>query len=119
MIQREFSVTKKAGYSLLEISGDVDFSIRDQFEAALDSMRAAPVAVVSFVQCSFCDSSIIGALMKFHKTARPGAAIVLVVPSTNPVSRIFELVGVSRVLTVVQSLPDAERIASAAPSTAT
>jgi len=116
MIQREFPVTTTGSYSLLEISGDVDFSMRNAFERALDGMKTSPTAIVSFEHCSFCDSSIIGALMKLHKSSGD-ANVVLVVPSTNPVSRIFELVGVSRVLTVVQSLTEAERLAGG-PATA-
>jgi anti-anti-sigma factor len=96
MSSDHFSVERGDGSVLLRVVGDVDFSNRAEFEDALAQCSEREPLTISFLDCTFCDSSIIGALMKL-RNARPNADITLQVAPKTAVARVFELVGVDRV----------------------
>ena len=94
-----FRIEERNGAQLLRLRGEVDFSQRAEFEDALAGSTADRPLVVSFAECTFCDSSIVGALMKLRNN-RPNAEITLIISPESAVARVFDLVGIDRVFTV-------------------
>jgi anti-anti-sigma factor len=97
--QGHFALEATGDRPVVRVIGDVDFSNRGEFEDVLSRTESSDALVVSFLECSFCDSSIIGALMKL-RNARPNADITLLVSPKSAVARVFELVGVDRVFPI-------------------
>lgn len=117
MVKR-FVVESAHGYPVFRVVGDVDFSAQAEFEAALRSMdvSGASAAIVSFEDCTFFDSSIVGALMKYWRLPERTWDAVLVIKPENPANRVFEIVGIDRVYPVTHSIEEAVARAAALAS---
>jgi anti-anti-sigma factor len=103
-------VTESAhGYPVFRVLGDVDFSQQPEFETALRSLDVdgASAAIVSFEDCTFFDSSIVGILMKYWRDPDRSWDVVLLTKPGNPVNRVFDIVGIDRVYPVEHSIEDA------------
>ncbi len=101
-----FVTESTRGYPVFRVRGEVDFSHQTEFEAAL---RLLPVeggsaAIVSFEECTFFDSSIVGALMKYWRSPERAWDVVLVTKPANPANRVFDIVGIDRVYPVEHSI---------------
>ena len=108
MVKR-FVIESTHGYPVFRVVGDVDFSAQADFEAALRGMDVsdASAAIVSFEDCTFFDSSIVGALMKYWRLPERTWDAVLVIKPENPANRVFEIVGIDRVYPIAHSLEEA------------
>jgi anti-anti-sigma factor len=108
MVKR-FVIESTHGYPVFRVVGDVDFSAQAEFEAALRGMdvSGASAAIVSFEDCTFFDSSIVGALMKYWRLPERTWDAVLVIKPENPANRVFEIVGIDRVYPIAHSLDEA------------
>jgi anti-anti-sigma factor len=102
MSHGHFVLDRAGDASVVRVIGDVDFANRTEFEGVLLQTDASAPLSISFLDCTFCDSSIIGALMKL-RTARPESAIRLLVAPKTAVARVFELVGIDRVFPISPS----------------
>jgi anti-anti-sigma factor len=114
MVKR-FVIESTHGYPVFRVVGDVDFSAQAEFEAALQGMdvSGASAAIVSFEDCTFFDSSIVGALMKYWRLPERTWDAVLVIKPENPANRVFEIVGIDRVYPIAYSLEEAVARAAA------
>jgi anti-anti-sigma regulatory factor len=110
-----FVIESAHGYPVFRVIGDVDFSIQADFEAALRSfdVTGASAAIVSFEDCTFFDSSIVGALMKYWRAPERVWDVVLLTKPGNPANRVFEVVGIDRVYPIEHSLQAAAARAAA------
>lgn len=106
LMTNRFAVESADGYPVFRVFGDVDFSSQAEFETALRGMGVASgsAALVSFEDCTFFDSSIVGALMKYWRAPDRSWDVVLVTKPENPANRVFEIVGIDRVFPVAHSL---------------
>jgi anti-anti-sigma factor len=108
--QDRFLFDPSADRPTVRVVGDVDFSRRAEFEGVLAQAAGSKRLAISFLECSFCDSSIIGALMKM-RAAHPDTDVALLVAPGSAVARVFELVGIDQIFTVVMAdetlLPEA------------
>jgi anti-anti-sigma factor len=101
-----FVTDSTRGYPVFHVSGEVDFSHETEFETALRRMHVAggSAAIVSFEECTFFDSSIVGALMKYWRWPERAWDVVLVTKPENPANRVFDIVGIDRVYPVEHSI---------------
>ena len=80
--------------------------VYDQLAAAL--APGVPAVVADLTSTSFCDSSGVHAIMRAHESAAArDVRMLLAVSSATSVRRVLELIGVSRIMPVYPSLPDA------------
>jgi anti-anti-sigma factor len=112
---KSFVIESAHGFPVFRVIGEVDFSNQSDFETALRGMKVgtAPAAIVSFADCTFFDSSIVGVLMKYWRAPERSWDVVLVAKPDNPANRVFEIVGIDRVYPVEHSLEDAVTRAAA------
>ncbi len=116
-MDKPFAIESIGGYPVFRVTGDVDFSNQPDFDAALRGVDpgAASAVIVSFEECTFFDSSIVGALMKYWRSPEREWDAVLVTRPENPANRVFDIVGIDRVYPVEHSLDRAvERAAEIA-----
>jgi anti-anti-sigma factor len=106
---KSFVIESVRGYPVFRVIGDVDFSDQAEFESALRGVEvgASSAAILSFEDCTFFDSSIVGALMKYWRAPERTWDVVLVTKPENPANRVFEIVGIDRVYPVEHSLDEA------------
>jgi anti-anti-sigma factor len=106
---KSFVIESAHGYPVFRVIGDVDFSDQAELETALRGLDvgASSAAIVSFEDCTFFDSSIVGALMKYWRAPERSWDVVLVTKPENPANRVFEIVGIDRVYPVAHSLDEA------------
>jgi anti-anti-sigma factor len=80
------------GHAILDILGPISGSV-----------------IIDLSACTFLDSSVIGLFLNDHQTRqRERHSLTLVVPPANvPVRRVLAIVGVGRVLEVLDELPEA------------
>ena len=102
MSEGSFVLDRRDGGALVRVVGDVDFSTRPEFEDVLTQAAASDALVVSFLDCTFCDSSIIGALVNLRQS-QPDKDILLLVAPKSAVERVFGLVGIDRIFRVAPS----------------
>ncbi len=110
-----FITDSAQGYPVFRVLGEVDFSHQPEFETALRSLDLgdASAAIVSFEDCTFFDSSIVGVLMKYWRDPERSWDVVLLTKPGNPVNRVFDIVGIDRVYPVEHSIEDAAARAAA------
>jgi anti-anti-sigma factor len=106
---KSFVTDSAQGYPVFRVIGDVDFSNQAEFETALRGVDAgsASALIVSFEECTFFDSSIVGALMQYWRAPERSWDVVLVTKPENPANRVFEIVGIDRVYPTAHSLDEA------------
>lgn len=105
-MEKPFAIESIGGYPVFRVTGDVDFSNQPDFDAALRGLDpgAATAVIVSFEECTFFDSSIVGVLMKYWRWPERAWDAVLVTKSENPANRVFDIVGIDQVYPVEHSL---------------
>ena len=100
-----------SGPAVVSLSGECDLTTRGALGEALRraSDQLAPVVFVDLSECSFIDSTVIGAIALSHKAlAEHGRQLELVIPPERPaVRRIIELSGLAPFFTIHGSLPTA------------
>ena len=102
MSEGSYVLDRQGGRALVRGVGDVDFSTRSQFEDVLTQAATSPSLVISFLDCTFCDSSIIGALVNLRES-KPDRDVLLLVAPKTAVERVFGLVGIDRVFRIAPS----------------
>ena len=90
--------------SIVATSGELDLSVADALADRIASLGDGP-AVVSLVECSYIDSTILTVLVKSTK-ARDGK-LAIVLPAGHRLRRIFEIANVNHILNVVATLDEA------------
>ena len=93
------------------LRGEWDISTQPQLAEAFERARGRPNIVIDLSECSFLDSTTIGMLITLDSelAANGGRLEVALPPAQNVVNRAFALLGVREVLSVHDSLDDAQR----------
>jgi len=93
------------------LRGEWDISTEPQLAEALERARGRENVVIDLCECTFLDSRTIGTLMTLAQelAERNGRLEVALPPAQNVVNRAFALLGVREVLSVHDSLDDAQR----------
>lgn len=88
-------------------SGELDIATTPQLRAVLEQAAADGIGrtVVDLSLVTFADSSLMSALVRAHHTQH----LVVTVPLTSPVRRIFALTGLECVLNLAPDLASAAR----------
>lgn len=98
------SVTEMDGVSVVTLRGEHDLSSADAVRSELGRSESGVVA--NLAEVTFIDSSILGVLVECSQSGRPFA--VAAPPESSPeVQRLLELTGLSSLLPVHRSIPDA------------
>ena len=102
--------TEKHGdVSVIVTSGELDLSVSAQLTDQIAAAGDDP-AVVSLVDCTYLDSTILTVLVQSTKSREGRVTVVL--PPTHRLRRIFEIANVNAILTVVPSLDEALALAA-------
>jgi anti-anti-sigma factor len=94
------------GIALVTLSGEHELYGALKLQERIDSLVAEGVAIViDLTEAIFLDSSIVGVLLKSQKLAASSGidyTVVLGASTGEPVRRMFEITGLSRVLPIVE-----------------
>lgn len=94
-----------AGYSVVHVFGEVDLFTSPDLERAVGEAAAASetqFVVVDFSECRYLDSTTLSVLVRAKKALPERLRIV--VPSSVPIRRLFEITNLAGVLNVASSL---------------
>ena len=106
----QFHVTaERSGVAaLVEVRGELDIATLPEFERAVTRMRAQGLErmVIDLRELSFLDSMSIELLLRLNGELTATGADLVVVRGPRAVNRIFDLMELERVLTLVDEPPD-------------
>jgi anti-anti-sigma factor len=101
----ELSIEVLDGFQLVRIRGELDTFAAQTLRERLNLLRSTDRYVVDLADLSFIDSAGLNALFTVGRSAKKvGAAVVVVAPSSSPVRRVLDLVLLSQVTPVCESL---------------
>jgi anti-sigma B factor antagonist len=94
--------------ALVEIEGELDIATLPEFERAVTRVRSQDLErlVIDLRKLSFLDSMSIELLLRLHGELTASGASLVVVRGPRAVNRIFDLMELDRVLTLVDEPPD-------------
>ncbi|MFF9453207.1 STAS domain-containing protein [Streptomyces flaveolus] len=97
--------------SVFALRGELDYDSMEQLHEAgekeLVKGREAGPVVIDCAALSFCDSSGIGALLRFHQQMSSQSRALRLASVPTNVSRLFELTGLDQVFSVHADVADA------------
>lgn len=106
---REFHVSaERIGTSaLVTVQGELDIATLPEFERVVTRMRSQGLErmVIDLRELSFLDSMSIELLLRLHGELTAAGASLVVVRGPRAVNRIFDLMELDRVLTLVDEPP--------------
>jgi anti-sigma B factor antagonist len=111
-----FPVELVEGVPVVAVPEEIDITNADGLRAALGQAASTGyrTLVADMTRTRFCDSAGIHALVDAHKRVRPEGGHMLVAVSGAAVPRIFEIIGLDRVLPCFPSVAEALAYAVAA-----
>ena len=88
---------------MIALEGDLDLSRESELLALLPDPNAADRVVFDFRDVKSIDSSVITAIMRYRRDAAAAGRthVEIVILASPGIRRVLDLVGVSRVLTVI------------------
>lgn len=97
------SVLYDEGVALVALGGELDLSVVDQLDSAVqqavgDGLR---LVVLDLSALSFCDSSGLGGLLRAARVLREADGTLLVAGAHDAVQRLLQLTSMERALTIV------------------
>lgn len=107
--ERELPTVRVGSWALAVLPAEIDLANAAPVGETIDAILCdgVSVAIVDMSSTSFCDTSGVRVLVKAHQRAQAtGTDLRLVVPAIG-VRRVFQLLGVDRVLKLYMSLGDA------------
>ena len=107
---RQFEVRAErfGAHALVTVAGELDIATLPEFERAVTRMRSQGLErlVVDLRELSFLDSMSIELLLRLHGELTAAGADLVVVRGPRAVNRVFDLMELERVLTLVDEPPD-------------
>ena len=93
--------------ALVQVRGELDIATLPEFEQALTRMRSQGLErmVIDLRELSFLDSMSIELLLRVHGELEATGAELVVVRGPRAVNRVFDLMELERVLTLVDEPP--------------
>jgi anti-sigma B factor antagonist len=106
--QFEVSAERLGANALVTVQGELDIATLPEFERAVTRMRSQGLErmVIDLRKLSFLDSMSIELLLRLHGELTAAGASLVVVRGPRAVNRIFDLMELERVLTLVDEPPD-------------
>jgi anti-sigma B factor antagonist len=94
--------------ALVAVEGELDIATLPELERAVTRMRSQGLErlVIDLRQVSFLDSMSIELLLRLHGELTATGASLVVVRGPRSVNRVFDLMELDRVLTLVDEPPD-------------
>ena len=94
--------------ALVEVEGELDIATVPELERAVTRMRSQGLErlVIDLRRVSFLDSMSIELLLRLHGELTAAGASLVIVRGPRAVDRIFDLMELERVLTVVDEPPE-------------
>ena len=94
--------------ALVTVEGELDIATLPDFERAITRMRSQGLErlVIDLRELSFLDSMSIELLLRLHGELTAAGADLVVVRGPRAVNRVFDLMELDRVLTLVDEPPD-------------
>jgi len=101
--------TDASGWAIVTLRGEQDLYESKRSRAALSDGLAAGCGrvVVDLSEVTFSDSSLLGALAGAVRTARRHSSVVKVVISDDRLAQKLKVTGLSQVIRIFPTLPDA------------
>jgi anti-anti-sigma factor len=94
--------------TVAEFSGEIDFTARETFRSALNSLLEVPVAIVDLSGVSYMDSSALAEILFLHRARlRAGRSAPRIVVGPK-VSRLFDVAGLRSVVPAFATVDDAK-----------
>ncbi len=98
----------RESHAIAAFSGEIDFSMRDQFRAKLEELNEAEQAIVDLTDVSYMDSIALAEIVRLHQYRTRGGKTPPRVVVGQKISRLFEISGLRLVLSSYASLADAQ-----------
>ncbi len=100
-----------AGPHLLVVAGDLDHHTTPRLRAALEEVKFGPDAdlVIDLSGLTFCDSTGIATLVAAHQRAADAGAALLLAGLDADIARVFQIMGLDRLLSFYDSREEAVR----------
>lgn len=101
-----------ADLPVLVISGDLDFSLREQFRGALAAIEQdAPRVMIDLCRCNYFDGAALSEIIKFHNARGSFQQTILAV--THPFARrLLHIVGFDEIFPIAECMhPHALQVA--------
>ena len=92
--------------AIIRLCGEHDIATASEMKAAVDSFSADAPLIIDATECSFMDSSILGAMVTCRR-GRPAFALVVPDDVSAAVTRAVEVTSLGHVLNACRSLPAA------------
>ncbi|WP_310741761.1 MULTISPECIES: STAS domain-containing protein [unclassified Microbispora] len=103
-----------SGPHLLVVAGDLDHHTTPRLRAALEEIEFGPGAdlVIDLSGLTFCDSTGIATLVAAHQRAHDAGAALLLAGLDSDITRVFQIMGLDRLLAFYDSPEEAVRALS-------
>jgi anti-anti-sigma factor len=98
------SIDTTAEAAVIKVSGALDIMSSHLLTDAIAVAGIESVVLVSFVECSYLDSTILSVLVRHARLMRE--RLVLLVPKEGYVRRLMEMCGLEDILHIVSALPE-------------
>jgi anti-anti-sigma factor len=107
MVERVVELESQDGVLVARLRGELDaFNVPD-VEPLLAAIPKGEPLIVSLEQCRYCDTSVLGALVRLHKSRPNNLAIVF--SKGSIVERVFDIAQLSNWLRTYRSVEAAVR----------
>jgi anti-sigma B factor antagonist len=109
MSGEDFPVLRAGSTAVVRFPAQVDLTVaddaRDAMLAALS--QGAALLIADMTRTTFCDSAGINALVRAARRAAAGGAVLRVATASQPVLRVFFLVGIDRLIEIRPTVAEA------------
>ncbi len=99
-----YQVEQRSDATVLHVRDDVDMASRKAFETVLEAALASDPSrlIVSFEDCTYCDSTGLGILVGAQK--RIGSRLTVVAPESGVCRRLLTVSGISKFIRCTPTL---------------
>ncbi len=106
MSVERFSVLRSGRTAVVRLPAEIDLTIADELrEALLSVLNQGTLALVAdMTATTFCDSAGITALIRAARRADANGAVMRLAAVAPPVLRVFNLVGIDRLIDIYPSV---------------
>ncbi len=102
-----YQVTKRGGFAIVHLVGDVDLSCSPEArKVILDSLAAAQPTLVEMSEVSYIDSSGVASLVEGYQTAKKKHLEFGLVAVSEPAMSVLELARLDKVFPIHASLDE-------------
>jgi anti-sigma B factor antagonist len=109
-VEEDFGIVEQRGDGsvTLSVTGEIDVATAPALRERIDGViEAGVVLVVDLLGVSFLDSTALGVLIAAHKRCEESGTVLRIVVSEPRLVKIFEITGLTELLTIVPTLDQA------------